>query len=128
MEHQVGGQRLGSGNNLRTDTLVYVTVQADSDMADEILRQRFVSLIGKQTERKFHEFPWSKVCFADSIPQRAPQQSPLENIGDSAQPVDDGQAAALIQQKAAVGEVQVWKIRKSACQLGVYAFRSFIIF
>ena len=107
MEHQVGGQRLGSGNNLRADTLVYVTVQADSDMADEILRQRFLSLIGKQTERKFNEIAWSKVRFADSIPQRAPQQGPLENIGDSAQPLDDGLAAALIQQKAAVGVIVI---------------------
>src|SRR5207248_11660752 len=107
MEHQVGGQRLGSVNKLRTDSLVYVTVQADSDMADEILRQRFVSLIEKQTERKFHEIAWSEVRFADGILQRAPQQGPLENIGDSSQPLDDGLAAALIQQKAAIGVILI---------------------
>src|ERR1700758_54042 len=107
MEHLIGSEGFGLGNNFRAHVWVYVAMESVGNMADEILRQRFIAFGGEEVEREFHEFAGRKIGFANGIPERTPKQSSFKYVGNFAQLFDDGFAAALIQQKTSVGEILI---------------------
>src|SRR5689334_20513294 len=69
MEHLVQSERFGSWNDLGANLWVYVTVESRADVADKILRKRFVGFCGEEAERQFHKIARRETGFADGIPK-----------------------------------------------------------
>jgi hypothetical protein len=69
MKHTVRGKTFGVGNDLRAGGVTDVTVKACSDVADQTLRERFVGLGGKKSEREIEKIARGKISFADGIPE-----------------------------------------------------------